>query len=87
MRSPLLRRYWFRFERSEKPTPLNLGCGVTAFDYEDALLLVREILFKSYDKQRITECIENPDVSQLDAGHVLPNLGDVTVRGIWFPLL
>jgi len=29
---------------------------------------------------------ENVDVSALDERHVLPNMGNVLVRGVWFPL-
>jgi hypothetical protein len=27
------------------------------------------------------------DVASLDAKHVLPNIGPVVVRGVWFPAL
>jgi hypothetical protein len=29
--------------------------------------------------------VEDVDVRDLDAGHVLENMGDVTRRGVWFP--
>jgi hypothetical protein len=29
--------------------------------------------------------MEDVDLSSLEQKHVLPNLGDVTARGIWFP--
>ncbi|HVX90856.1 MAG TPA: hypothetical protein VHC20_04475 [Candidatus Paceibacterota bacterium] len=41
-----LRRYWFGFGQLSKPSILNLGCGVTAFDYGDAIRLLRERLFR-----------------------------------------
>jgi hypothetical protein len=31
--------------------------------------------------------VEDVNVSELDAGRVLPNIGDPTVRGVWFPRL
>jgi hypothetical protein len=34
----------------------------------------------------VVQVVENVDVSTLDQKHVLPNIGDVTVRGVWFPL-
>jgi len=32
-----------------------------------------------------TEAIENIDIRLLDQEHVVPNIGMVTFRGIWFP--
>jgi hypothetical protein len=29
--------------------------------------------------------IEDVDVRELDQGHVVPNMGDPTVRGVWYP--
>lgn len=80
-----LRRYWFSFEKSSRPTPLNLGCGVTAYDYDDAVKILRERVFVGKEFQKILGYIEDIDVSTLDPKHVLPNTGLVTVRGIWFP--
>jgi hypothetical protein len=82
----LYRRYWFRFEISDIPTPLNLGCGVTACDYDDALTLLRERVFPGRELPRIVECIEDVDVSTLDRNHVRPNMGVVVYPGVWFPL-
>ena len=79
-----LTRFWFIFERFAHPTPLNLGCGVTGRDYEDALQIVRDTVF-TRGAPRIIQCIEGIDVSTLDPKHVLPNIGDVTRRGVWFP--
>jgi len=28
---------------------------------------------------------EDVDVRALDGGHVLPNMGDPSVRGVWYP--
>jgi hypothetical protein len=86
IRSPLLRRFWFTFDPFAELTPLRLGCGVTAFTYDDALSLLKAEIFGVAANPPIATCIEDIDVSTLDAGHVIPNMGDVTVRGIWFPL-
>jgi len=39
----ILTRYWFEFdwEEGSRPRPERLGCGVTAFDREDALRLAQ----------------------------------------------
>lgn len=80
-----LRRYWFRFEKFPKPSAINLGCGVSAYDYEDALVLLRERVFGGNGPPPIEQCIEDVEISTLEANHVLPNLGRVDIRGIWFP--
>lgn len=81
----MLRRYWFTFESSESPIPTNSGCGVTAHDYEDALALMRDRVFGG-QLPAIQQCTEDVDVSSLDVRHVIPNLGNVLIRGVWFPL-
>ena len=80
-----LRRFWFTFERIDSLTALNLGCGVTAYDYDDAITLLQERVFTDETIPKITGCIEDIDVSTLDHSHVLPNIGIVIARGIWFP--
>lgn len=81
-----LTRYWFTFEKASMPTPLNIGCGVTAYNYDDALNLLRERMFGSDEPPKVLDVLENVDVSKLDQKHVIPNMGSVTVRGIWFPM-
>jgi hypothetical protein len=82
-----LHRYWIRFEiPGERPCILRLGCGVTAFDITAALAIVREKLFDNQDLPPITSVTEDVDVSTLDVGHVLPNMGSPANYGIWFPL-
>jgi len=80
-----LRRYWFRFHPIGRPTPLNLGCGVTAYDYDDALGLIAARVFPGENVPRIEQVIEDVDISKLDAKHVLPNLETPVDRGVWFP--
>lgn len=59
--------------------------GVTAWTYEDALFLLRSVVFKTDALPLIKLSIENVDVSTLDANHVRTNMGVVTFRGVWFP--
>jgi hypothetical protein len=80
-----LRRYWFTFETLPYPSPLNLGCGITATSYDDAIGLMRQAMFGGGEGPAIRSCIEDVDVSTLDPKHVRPNMGLVVVRGIWFP--
>lgn len=82
-----LRRYWLRFAEPSHHLPpgFGYGCGVTAYDYEDALTLLRERVFHRTTPPDPVEVIEDVDISKLDPGHVLPNMEEPTTRGIWFP--
>lgn len=77
-----LRRFWFTFDPASRPIGC-LGYGVTAWTREDALAILSQQMPGEVDT--IAEYIEDVDVSTLDPRHILPNVGDVTVRGIWFP--
>jgi len=79
-----LRRFWFEFEQIPRPTAVNLGCGVTAYSREDALALVRERVFGA-NGPALVRVIDDVTPDQLETNHVLPNLGNVVQRGIWFP--
>ena len=81
-----LKRYWFRFATIPRPTPLNLGCGVTARDYDEAFGMLKARVFAGAALPSVVECVEDVDVQTLDTKHVLPNLGVVAERGVWFPL-
>jgi len=74
-------RYWLSFE----PTPysnLNLGVGVTAWTSDDAVTLAKGLLGDLPDPISIEEDV---DVRALDQGHVIPNMGQANLRGVWFP--
>lgn len=82
-----MKKYWFEFGFNENSLPfgIRMGCGLTAFDYSDALNLLSNKVFKDKPLPNIIKTIENIDVSTLDPGHVLPNMLSPDKRGIWFP--
>lgn len=80
-----LRRFWIRFDRLPRPTALNLGCGVTAYDRDDALTLLRERVFGGKAFPSGVHVTEDVELSSLEQNHVLPNVGIPDARGIWFP--
>ncbi len=85
----ILRRYWIKFDlRLEDPHPLGTlpGCGVTAYNYEDALQLIQARVFKNADLPPVSQVIEDVDISTLDPNHVLPNMAVPVRRGVWFPM-
>ncbi|MFD2720283.1 hypothetical protein ACFST9_16275 [Hymenobacter monticola] len=77
----LLIKYWLEFTA---PANHGLGIGVTAYSIEDAESLVSKMLFANGQipafRYRI---IQNLD--ELEQNHVLPNIGLISFRGIWFP--
>lgn len=88
----MLRRFWFEFDISPGELTtyrtyagLSYGCGVTTYDYDDAVSLLHEKLLGADPTSSIAQVTEDVDVSTLDECHVLPNMGDPTTRGVWFP--
>jgi hypothetical protein len=82
----MLKRFWFEFEPFGHPTALNIGCGVTARDYDDAVNILREHVFTGQPFPKVLRVLPDVDVRGLDKDHVIPNMGVVTQRGVWFPL-
>lgn len=83
----MLHRYWFKFTHSTSPSILNLGCGITAYDEEDAKRLLQDKVFSVYGSRQIIDTIKDIDVSTLDENHVRSNMGSPANRGVWFPLM
>ena len=83
--SVALHRYWFEFDACEAPVGMTLGCGITAFDRDDAIRLLSEAVGVMVPIP--TRIVDDVDVSTLDRGHVLPNMHPPSGRGIWFPML
>jgi hypothetical protein len=76
-----LRRFWFKFE-DHWASPR--GYGVTAWTRDDAVEILRSQIFEGGEIPRAS-VTEDVDVSELDAGQVLPNMEAPNWRGIWFP--
>lgn len=84
-----MRRFWFEFSISDyqtAPPGIGYGCGITAYDHADALQQLNTFVIKGCNSVEIKSCIEDVDVSTLDQGHVLPNMAQPNLRGVWFPL-
>jgi hypothetical protein len=84
-----LKRYWFEFELENafnSPAGIGLGCGVTAYDYDDAVSLMDQKIFVELPRPPLKNYIENVDIRTLDQGHVVPNMHAPVGRGIWFPM-
>jgi hypothetical protein len=83
----MLRRFWFSFQKATQPNALNMGCGITAYDEADARKMLTMVVFPMFGEQPIDQIIEGIDVQTLEANHVLPNIGNPAVRGVWYPAL
>lgn len=87
----MLHRYWFIITPPDRYGPGNIG--VTAYSILEAKSIIKEALSKnqwiSFSIESIdqAEIIENIDIRLLDQGHILPNIGVVDFKGIWFPNL
>ncbi len=81
MKNAPLTKYWLTFNATNSHA---LGIGVTAYSLEDAIRLVSEKLFKSeplpaFEHRTVIR------LEELEHNHVLPNIGLIMFRGIWFP--
>ena len=69
--------YWVTFVEH------GLGCGVTAVDEADCRRLVEGSSF--FEGRDIASVAEVRNVDELDQNHVVPNVGNIFMRGFWFP--
>ena len=98
VKNPLLRRYWIEFAVAPPP-PVPPGsipvdgepypwifrrCGVTAFTPEDALWLLRQLVFTETPLPPVHQIIENVDLSTRDL-RMWPS-GVPIWPGVWFPI-
>jgi hypothetical protein len=74
----MLRPYWIKTDKR-----MSLGYGITGRSKEDAETLLR-LVFPSDCAIVTIEPLE--DAAALDQGHVIPNMGNMLRRGIWYPL-
>ena len=83
----LLTRYWIIFDvpRDSHFSHLKMGCGITAFDYSDALSIARKNIFIDIEMPSIILYTENIDMNTLDQNHIIPNMLPSNCRGVWFP--
>jgi hypothetical protein len=86
----MLKRFWFVTSPDDRFGVRNFG--VTAVDKDEAtdMLLTYLTKFESETIKCITkntEIIEDIDIQLLDINHIIPNMGVVTFKGIWWPNL
>jgi hypothetical protein len=85
MSDQALHRYWLRFDPTRPiPVGFQMGCGITAFSQDDAMRLLRKVYPERFEI-RVSEVVTDVALSDLESRHVIPNIGDHTQRGVWFP--
>lgn len=80
-----LHRYWIRFRPHPSQTVPRPGCGVTAYNYEDALEILVNTVFRGKEMPAIEDVIDDVDIRSLDQKHVIPNMEVPIWRGVWYP--
>ncbi len=86
----MLKTFWFVKNPDDRFGVHNFG--VTASTKPEALDILLSYLRK-FDPEAIrhinnnTEVFENIDIRLLDQKHIIPNMGVVTFKGIWWPRL
>ena len=85
----ILKRYWFEFdctEIKELPPGITFGCGITAYDDQDAISILQQKVFKDKEIPALKIQQKDVDIRTLDQRHVIPNMKAPTDRGVWFPI-
>ncbi len=77
--------FWIEFPRDEN---FVLGIGVTAFSQEDAFLLIKERgIDHWFEGARETKITSGVRIRDLDQRNVVPNIGPLQLRGVWYPCM
>ena len=73
----MLTRFWFKTDRGP-------GYGVTASSQSDAENILKSLGYP-LPSERIIGVTPGVNLSSLDKDEVLPNVGPLAVRGVWYP--
>ena len=75
--------FWITFPKDPN---LPFGIGVTAFSEEDAFALIHEQgIDKWYESAKELKVQKGVRIKDLDQTNILPNIGPMQFRGVWFP--
>ena len=80
-----LTAYWIVSPLPHAP----LGFGVTARSLDDALAIIRALDYGRFlpDDVGSLRVTVNVRVADLDQGHIVPNMGPIVYRGMWYPFV
>jgi len=74
--------YWITF-RNQRFQQL----GVTAYSLQDGFRLLAVQGYTFDPEADISTIQEHIRIAELDQRHVVPNMGPIIVRGVWYPCL
>jgi hypothetical protein len=79
-----IKTFWITFISNSLPSLFQKGCGVSAVDEFEALSIINSnkmvILYTSG-----VDNIKPINIDDVEKNHILPNVGNFAVRGIWYP--
>ncbi len=78
-------RYWIEFSDPLLGNAIGLGCGISALDEAQARQILEQQVFSKLGHLQIKSIQSDIDIGSLNQNKVIPNMGDVTVIGVWFP--
>jgi hypothetical protein len=82
---PLLDSFWYSFPQDPH---LPMGLGVTAYSEPDARALLREQGFGAcLAEAKEVSVQQGVSIGNLNQGHVVPNMGPMQLRGVWYPCM
>ena len=80
--------YWIQLRDGQGVRP---GFGITARNWDDAVAMLEQafgvVASTRFDKTMIEAWREIKSAAELDQNHVVPNMGVIVRRGVWFPNL
>jgi hypothetical protein len=77
--------FWFSFPQD---TYMSLGVGVTAYSEADAYELMHERgVSEGFANAKEVVVQKNVRIQDLDQNHVVPNMGPMQLRGVWYPCM
>lgn len=84
--SSSLIRYWFEFDIDTSPEArITPRVGVTGLSADDARSIMSQKLFGGATLPPIRRMVEDVDIRDLDAKHVVNQMAPPNRRGIWYP--
>lgn len=80
-----LKSFWIVSPYSHAP----LGFGVTAKSLDDAIAIIHALGYGNFlpDNLYETTITEGVKVSELDLQNVVPRMGSIAIRGMWYPAI
>jgi hypothetical protein len=80
-----LTAYWIKSPFPHAP----LGFGVTAWSLDDALRIIRALDYGQFlpDDLGALKITVGVTAAELEQQHVVPNMGPIVVRGMWYPFV